>query len=219
MPILLALFLILCEDACAMKNRKSNDGLWETADGQGGFFTARQAIAAGFADNTHPYHVRVGNWLRECRGVYRLARYPQHDNAQLILWALWARNLRGCPQGVYSHLTALRIHDLSDVMPVRLEMTVPPTFRRRTPIPSVLVLHRGTLAESDILRRSGYAVTTPLRSVLDLVSSESISRDIIRQAIREARHRGLITAAEFTQAADRGDIPPWAYETPGKSSS
>jgi predicted transcriptional regulator of viral defense system len=197
-----------------MKNRESNDRLWETADDQGGFFTTKEAIAAGFADNTHPYHVRVGNWVRECRGVYRLARYPKSDNAQLILWALWSRDRKGRLQGVYSHLTALRIHDLSDAMPVRLEMTVPPTFRRRTLIPSVLVLHRGTLAESNVVRRPGYAVTTPLRSVLDIVNGGTISRDIVRQAIREARQRGLITAAEFKQAADRGDIPPWAYESP-----
>jgi len=202
-----------------MKNREANDRLWETAEAQGGFFTTRQAIAAGFADNTHPYHVRVGNWLRERRGVYRLARYPRDENAQLILWALWSSDRRGNPKGVYSHLTALRIHDLSDAMPVHLEMTVPPTFRRRTPIPAVLVLHRGTLSESDIMHRPGYAVTTPLRSVLDLVSSGSISRDIVRQAIREARQRGLITAAAFMQAADRGDIPPWAYESSGKSVS
>jgi predicted transcriptional regulator of viral defense system len=202
-----------------MKNKVVSNRLWETADAQGGFFTTREAIAAGFADNTHPYHVRIGNWVRERRGVYRLARYPLSDNAQLILWALWARDLTGRPKGVYSHLTALRIHDLSDAMPARLDMTVPPTFRRRAPIPSILVLHRGSLAESDIQRRSGYAVTTPLRSILDLVSSGSISRDIVRQAVREARQRGLVTVAEFTQAVVHGNIPPWSYESPEKTLS
>ncbi len=195
-----------------MKNKETQDRLWETAEAQGGFFTTRQALVAGFADNTHPYQVRVGNWMRVHRGVYRLARYPQEDNAQLILWALWARDRRGRPQGVYSHLTALRIHELSDAMPARLEMTVPPAFRRRAPIPSGLVLHRGVLGESDILRRSGYAVTTPLRSILDILQTGTASRDIVRQAIREARQRGIVTAAEFAEAIARGHIPSWAHE-------
>ncbi|MEI6705233.1 MAG: type IV toxin-antitoxin system AbiEi family antitoxin domain-containing protein [Deltaproteobacteria bacterium] len=195
-----------------MNHREANDNIWDIADGQGGFFTTGQAIAAGFADNTHPYHVRVGNWLRMYRGIYRLARYPQGDNAQLILWALWSRDRSGRPQGVYSRLTALRIHDLSDAMPVRLEMTVPTAFRRRKPLPQILIFYHEILPESDILHRSGYAVTTPLRSVLDLVRSGSVSRDIVRQAVREARQRGLITVAQFREARDRGDVPTWVDE-------
>jgi hypothetical protein len=95
-------------------------------------------------------------------------------------------------------------------------MTVPPTFRRRVPIPSVLVLHRGVLGESDILRRSGYAVTTPLRSILDLLRDGTVSRDIVRQAIREARQRGIVTAAEFAEAIARGikelNNPAWEVD-------
>ena len=50
--------------------------LYETAHAQGGFFTARQARDAGYEDSVHPYQVRAGNWVREVRGVYRLAQFP-----------------------------------------------------------------------------------------------------------------------------------------------
>lgn len=47
------------------------------------------------------------------------------------------------PQGVYSHQTALTLHELTDVMPSRLHMTVPKTFRRGATIPKGLVICRG----------------------------------------------------------------------------
>src|SRR6266849_6830382 len=38
--------------------------LYETAQSQQGFFTTKQALRAGFAEKTHAYHVKVGNWIR-----------------------------------------------------------------------------------------------------------------------------------------------------------
>ena len=197
---------------CAMKTKDSYRKLWLVADQQGGFFTARQAVESGFADNTHPYHVRTGNWVREWRGVYRLAHYPMNENAQLVLWSLWSRNQQGRIQGVYSHCTALSIYELSDIMPAKLEMTVPPHFRRRSSIPSLLVLHRGIVPECEIMLRSGYAVTTPVRTVLDIIQNGSVSRDIMVQAVHEARKRGLITVSEYKRCVENGDFPSWLHE-------
>ncbi len=61
----------------AQSHREASRRLYETAEAQQGFFTTKQAKAAGFAENTHPYHVQVGNWVREHRGIYRLAQFPQ----------------------------------------------------------------------------------------------------------------------------------------------
>src|SRR5438105_4613982 len=80
--------------------------------------------------NTHPYHVQVGNWIREHRGIYRLALFPAADRPDLVLWALWSRNRNEEVEGVYSHHTALRLYDLSDLSPAKLHMTVPTHFRR-----------------------------------------------------------------------------------------
>jgi predicted transcriptional regulator of viral defense system len=96
----------------------------------------------------------MGNWIREQRGIYRLARFPQGDQIQLVLWHLWSQNRAGEPQGVYSHQTALGIYEFSDVMPAKLHLTVPPTFRRNAAIPKVLVLHRAGLKASDVEIRS-----------------------------------------------------------------
>ena len=37
--------------------------LFDIAEQQQGFFTAKQAKSAGYAENTHPSHVQVGNWI------------------------------------------------------------------------------------------------------------------------------------------------------------
>ena len=67
--------------------------LYEVAEDQQGLFTTKQAKAAGFAENTHPYHVQAGNWIREHRGIYRLALFPAVEHPDLVQWALWSRNL------------------------------------------------------------------------------------------------------------------------------
>jgi putative AbiEi antitoxin of type IV toxin-antitoxin system len=59
--------------------------LFDLAEQQQGYFTTKQAKAAGFAENTHPYHVQAGNWVREHRGIYRLARFPATDRPDLAL--------------------------------------------------------------------------------------------------------------------------------------
>ena len=52
---------------------------------------------------------------------------------------------------IYSHNTALSLHELSDLMPSKLHMTVPTGFRRSSAIPEILVLHRAHLESSDVL--------------------------------------------------------------------
>src|SRR5690348_5433492 len=108
--------------------KNAHKKLFGIASGQQGFFTTKQAIASGFKDNTHPYHVASGDWVREHRGVYRLAQFPPPERPDLIRWILWSRNRREIPEGVYSHETALSLHDLSDAMPAKLHMTVPTSF-------------------------------------------------------------------------------------------
>jgi predicted transcriptional regulator of viral defense system len=178
------------------------------AEAQQGFFTTWQAIKAGYSDNTHPYHVRAGHWLRHCRGVYRLAHFPFPEDGEMMGWYLWSCNRAQKPQGVYSHQTALSLYDLSDVMPAKLHLTVPTSFRRSTPIPRVLQLHRGELSAQDIARLRGFAVTRALRAVLDLSIAQTVSFDIIRQAFEDGTRRGLITLLELDRARRIPGLPP-----------
>ncbi len=145
--------------------------------------------------------------MREHRGIYRLALFPESEHSQLILWSIWSRNRKDVPQGVYSHETALSIYELSDVMPSKLHMTVPVTFRRSTKPPPVLRLHKKNLNMSDTEQMHGFKVTRPLRTLLDLLNAKSVSHDILRQTLTNGLQKGSITRSEIRnlQAADYRD--------------
>jgi len=177
--------------------------LYEMAERQQGFFTTKQAKTAGFAENTHPYHVQARNWIREYRGIYRLASFPQGERPDLMMWSLWSRDRAETVQGVYSHQTALSLHDLSDVMPAKLHMTVPPTFRRSSEIPRVLVLHYADLPEGDVEVSRGVRVTKPIRTILDLLTGGEVPLATLQQALREGLRRGVIRKSEIAEARKR----------------
>jgi len=171
--------------------------LYEIAQSQQGFFTTKQATRAGFAEKTHTYHVKVGNWIREHRGIYRLADFPTAERPDLMLWYLWSQNRQEVPEGTYSHDTALSLHELSDIMPSKLHMTVPKHFRRNSRIPEILILHRADLAEGDLQEMQGVRVTRPLRTILDLLQAGQVDPSLIRQAIDEAMRRGLVSRKQI----------------------
>ncbi len=185
--------------------KKMAKRLYEQASTQGGYFTTKQAQQAGYASSTHSYNVKAKNWVRELRGIYRLANYPYPDHRDMIEYSLWSSNRKGQPQGVYSHETALSVYELSDVNPAKLHMTVPRDFRRSGPIPKALVLYHAALRKEDIEARHGFKVTRPLRAIANLLASGAVSMDHMKQAVKQAFQRGLITARQLEQAER---IPP-----------
>ncbi len=171
--------------------------LHEVAQSQQGFFTTKQAIRSGFAEKTHAYHVNAGNWIREHRGIYRLADFPTPERPDLMLWYLWSQNRKEVPEGAYSHDTALSLHELSDMMPSKLHMTVPREFRRNSKIPEILVIHHAPVDASDVQEMLGVRVTRPLRTIVDLLQSGHVDRSQLKQAVDEAIQRGLIGRKEI----------------------
>jgi len=163
--------------------------LYQVAATQGGYFTAAQARRAGYAYSQQSYHVARGNWLKIERGLFRLRDFPPTEREDLIRWSLWSRNQKGHPQAVVSHDSALTVHELSDVMPARVHLTVPPAFRK--PVPPGGVLHKARLAPDDIEEHPGYRVTNALRTLLD-VADGPLSQEFLDQAVHEALDRGLV---------------------------
>ncbi len=186
--------------------KQKSQRLYETASAQGGYFTTKQAHAAGYAASTHSYNIHAGNWIREHRGIYRLANYPNPERPDLVLWSLWSSNRKGEPQGVYSHQTALSIYDLSDLNPPKIDMTVPPGFRRNSAIPGALVLHTADLRKDEIESMHGFGVTRPLRAIADLLIEDSVELGHLRQAVREAFQRGLLSRGEIERSRLSADM-------------
>lgn len=177
------------------KNIREN--LFLVADRQQGYFTSQQAEKCGYHRSHFSRFLKSGEWVKEFRGIYRLGRYPVQDRSELVFWILWSRDKQGNPRGVWSHETALDIHELSDVMPVKMHMTVPPNFRRRLEIPKILFLHRQTLEKSDIEERQGYKVTTPLKTLIDIIEVGTVADNFILQTVDQAVERGIILKKEI----------------------
>ncbi len=171
--------------------------LYEIADSQGGFFTANQALKVGYAYSQQYFHRQSGAWVQVGRGLFRLRDYPIGEREDLVRWSLWSRNQKGIPQAVISHETALTVHDLSDVMPAAVHLTVPPGFRKRALVGCVL--HPAELSPADSEQRSGFRVTTPLRTLVDAAES-ALSQEHLDRAVRDALQRGLARRASLATA-------------------
>lgn len=165
--------------------------LLKVAQVQLGFFTSKQAVKAGFRSSNHPYHVKVKDWVREFRGIYRLSSFPPSPYDQMIVFYLWSMGKRGRAVGFYSYDTALSIHELSDINPPLLHMTVPLSFRRAI-IPEVLVLHRESCAGKEVVDFYGMKVTSPGQTIIDIVREKSLDPFLISQAVQEANRKGLL---------------------------
>lgn len=179
-----------------MENTKKQK-LFETASLQQGYFTAKQAIRAGFSYRMHTHYRQNGEWLEIDRGVFRLAQFPNSPDEDYVRWSLWSRDRSGQPQAVISHESALSIHALSDIMPSKIYFTVPPGFRKKTP--EGCVIHRGKVSDDEKEQREGFFVTNPLRTIIDSTES-NFSIDYLEQAIREACDKGMIQIIDIASA-------------------
>jgi len=179
------------------KNKDASEKLFDVAVGQQGYFTYKQAIEAGYLPSSTIFHVKAGNWIKEkVRGVYRLAQFPPQDRPDLVLWALWSANRKGVVQGVYSHETALSIYELTDAMPAKYHITVPQSFRKSSAIPHNIALHRGSIRPQDIRNMQGYLVTTPAKTICDMLESGTMHTRDIMAALKQAQKSGLVTQEE-----------------------
>lgn len=169
--------------------RAARERLYAVAEAQAGYFTAGQALAAGYSHAAQSYHVKAGNWLREGWGVYRLARFPLVPGAKLVRLMLWSRDRVGEVQAAVSHDSALAVYGLSDVLPAVTHLSVPPGFRKAPP--TGVALHRARLAAGEVTLRDGYRVTTPLRTLLDVAASP-LSAEHLGVAVAQALAWGLV---------------------------
>ena len=179
--------------------------LLQFAESQQGYFTSRQAKACGFASANFHRKLHSGKWSKGVHGIYRLENYPPTPRPELALWTLWSADRQGKAQGVWSHETALEIHGLSNVSPSTLHMSVPRHFRKRTAIPNTICLHFvDEIPQPETEMRQGYRVTTPLRTLADVIRKgttqlEQIELAILDLAIQKSLIKGLATFQEMEQ--------------------
>jgi predicted transcriptional regulator of viral defense system len=178
------------------RDQPDHRALYQLAEHQAGYFTAPQARQAGFSRSLLAYHLGTGRFERVRPHVYRLAQFPASPHEDL--YVAW---LQAGPDAVISHDTALALYELSDLLPGEIHVTVPRTASRRR---QGLRLHTKRLVQEEVTRYEGLPVTTVLRTLAD-VAAAGLADEQVRQAIREALRRGLVTRESLLAvAAQRG---------------
>jgi predicted transcriptional regulator of viral defense system len=192
-----------------MRYRDPHDSLralYAIAASQGGYFTAKQAASAGYNYPHLAYHLKAGNFERAEHGLYRIITIPTAEHDDLIRLHLWSRDRQDHPVAIVSHASALFLHQISDVLPRRTHMTVPPKFRKV--VPRGVVLHKAAVSEREIERREGFAVTAPMRTLLDVAADASVSDEQLAKAVEDASEKGLVRLSKLQEAV---------RQTPGAS--
>jgi hypothetical protein len=172
--------------------------LEELAAAQHQVFSRDQALRNGFTRDMQ-YHRRAGgHWIEMLPGIFRFSSAPVTFRMRAAAAALWSE-----PDGVVSHISAGRLWGLEGVpRDVRMHLTVPRARRFRDGRVSV---HRTfDLPPADRAQAHAIAVTSPLRTVLDLAG---VTREeSLALAVEDALRRGLfrVDDLEARAAARRG---------------
>ncbi|MBK9265449.1 MAG: hypothetical protein IPM54_37390 [Polyangiaceae bacterium] len=158
---------------------------------QAGYFTAWQAIELGYASTDILELKEHVDLIAD--GVYRFVHYPPSDHEDLVI--TWLQTEK---QGVFSHDTALALHELSDILPVRTHVTVPPGWKpiEGMQLSANTVVHHGNVDASEITWMGPVPFTKPLRTLVDCIDDQ-LPPDILDQALSDAYRRGMLSPAEL----------------------
>lgn len=192
--------------------------LREIANLQGGYFTTRQATVNGFEPRNAPYYVSTGEWIREVHGIYRLAGVPSIDPSrdELHLWLLWTIGRKAeKPRGALAFETALSVFNLSDLIPSKVHISVPRSFKV-SKLPKVVSLHHEDRHPNDTIEHDGLRVVRPLVTIIDIMREGRISPEHIERAFKDGIRQGIITLKEIDKAdfkpKERDAIKSWLKE-------
>jgi predicted transcriptional regulator of viral defense system len=173
-----------------IRDSSAADRLYALAAPQGGYFTAQQAIEAGVARSTLTYHARDGGMLQRAgRAVYRLHRFPSVPHEHVVpVWLGLAR-----ADAVISHVSALELLDLTDVIADEVHVTMPRS-KRGTTIPERVRAHFTDRPIEGRDRRQvlGAPVTGVERTIADVVRGDGWTEQV-DFAVRQSLSRGMTT--------------------------
>ena len=112
-------------------------------------------------------------------------------------WTLWSHG-----RGVVSHDSAALVHDLGELDPRRVHLSVPFEFRAVDP---AVVTHPTELLTKDVLDHGAWRATTPLRTLLDLARDDT-TQEQVTAAVGTALEQGLTTVQRIrTRSDEAGD--------------
>lgn len=168
--------------------------LFERAASQGGYFTTRQAAAIGCSAQLLSHYLHAGRLRRVRHGIYRLVQLPDGNHDDLMIVWLWSHRA-----GVFSHETALSLHELSDLMPSQIHLSLPTAAsQRHRKAPDQVVIHYADIGTTDRSWIANVPATTPKRTLVDCAMA-GLQPEFLRQAVEQALKRGLVARADVVE--------------------
>jgi predicted transcriptional regulator of viral defense system len=180
----------MAKEVGEIRDESAEDRLYTLAEAQGGYLNAQQAIEAGVPRSTLTYHARAGGTLeRVGHAVYRLRRFPSSPHEHVIpAWLALAR-----ADAVVSHVSALELLELTDLIADEVHVTLPRAKRGST-VPGGVRAHYSDrpIGARDRRRVLGVPVTGVERTIADVVRSGGWTEQV-DLAVRQALQRGQTT--------------------------
>ena len=166
-----------------------------------GIISAKQGRSAGLSYMNLLRLVKSGELERVARGVYEAADEPTDQ--------LYIEQLRR-PKAVYSHGTALYLHDITDRDPIAFSVTVPTGYNTRALLNEGFKVFsvRAELYGQDIIQlptKYGHLVNVYdlERTIIDCVRSRSrIDAEIVSDALKRYAKRGDKNIPQLMRVAE-----------------
>ena len=167
--------------------------LYDIAENQAGYFSARQAEEIHCPRKNLSVLVKGGKLKRVDWGIYRFTYYPSSPFEDLFIAILKAGD-----KSVISHETVLSVYGISDLLPGVIHVIIPKTHsRRRTNIK----FHIQKIEADEITRYQGLPITTIERTILDVLRS-GVDLQQVERAVTSAIERGLTTREKLKSKAN-----------------
>ena len=159
---------------------------FELATDQYGFITFSDILALG----ANP--VRLRRWHQSDKidrvghGIYRFKQIPTSRMDPYMLATLWPSG-----RGVLSHDTALELHELCDINPDKIHLSLPVNYRPRRQGGEQYVLHHDDIKDDELAWHEGVRIVTPEVAIRQAIQG-AVPIHLVRQAIDKARRLGLV---------------------------
>lgn len=176
--------------------------LLELANERFGYVTPEDARAAGIDPLRLQDLARRRLAEHVAHGIYRIPLVPRTGLDQYMEATLWPQGV----QGVLCHETALDLHELCDVNPAKIHVTVPAQHRVRRAVPKLYVLHHRDLDDVDVTLHEGIPIVTAYRAILDGIEAHLGPR-LLDQAVETAAARGLLRRDQLADVKRRVKRP------------
>ncbi len=163
------------------------------ANGQFGVFARDQALELGATRRMIDYRVQHGAWTIVLPGVLRAAVVASSLEQRAMAACLWS-----APDGLVSHRTAAKLWAFEGITTDRMHVTVPAGRSLRSE--KVTVHHTTDLLPADVARRGPIAVTSALRTAIDLAGV--VAADVLEVAIESALRRRLFSVGQLRWRAE-----------------